>query len=123
MTKIKFTKSLKLAFKGIIAGIINERNINIQIAIGIFIIFLSLLLRIPKLQFILILVVSFLVIILELTNTVIEKIIDKVCPHYDKEFGLIKDIMAGVVLLSVILAIIVGIFILFEPLFFCLINA
>ena len=115
MGKNKFNRSLMFAIRGIAHGISTERNIKIQIAIGIFIIIISLVLRIPKLDFIIILLISFFVIILELINTSIERLIDKLHPNFDKEIGRIKDIMAGVVLISVILSIIIGIMILLEP--------
>ncbi|MDD5651020.1 MAG: diacylglycerol kinase family protein [Candidatus Nanoarchaeia archaeon] len=115
MKKNKFTKSVIIAINGIAHGVSKERNIKIQIIIGLFIIFVSILLKIPKIDFIVILLISFLVIILELINTSIEKLIDKLSPNFDKDYGKIKDIMAGVVLLSAILSVIIGLLLLFNP--------
>ena len=115
MKKNKFGKSVLFAVNGIAYGISKERNIKIQIIIGLFVILISILLKIPQTDFIIILLVSFLVIILELVNTGIDKLIDKLSPGFDKDYGKIKDIMAGVVLLAVILSVIVGFLILFNP--------
>jgi len=116
MTKTNFIKSFSFAIKGIFYGTSKEQNIKIQIMIGLFIIFLSIILRIPKIEFIIILIISFLVIILELLNTCFEKLIDLINPDYHIEFGKIKDIMAGVVLIGTILSILVGFLILYNPL-------
>jgi diacylglycerol kinase len=116
MMKNAFSKSLIVAFKGIAQAISSERNIKIQIIIGLLIIGLSLFLRIPKLEFLIILFTCFLVIILELINTSVERLLDKLHPGFDKEIGKVKDILAGAVLLSVLLSIIIGIVILLEPL-------
>jgi len=48
--------------------------------------------------------------------TAVEKLIDKLSPNYDKDYGMIKDIVAGVALLGAILSLVVGIGILIIPL-------
>ncbi|KYK26873.1 hypothetical protein AYK26_07050 [Euryarchaeota archaeon SM23-78] len=115
MAKPKFTKSVLTALRGIAHGFSKERNIKIQALLGLIVIIISLLLRIPRNEIILILFVAFLVIITELINTSIEKLIDIIHPKHHKEIGKIKDILAGAVLLSVILSIIVGLLILLKP--------
>lgn len=116
MGHIKFIGSFLVALKGIFYGISRERNIKIQIVIGLGVLVISFLLGISKIDFIILLSISFLVIILELINTCFEKLIDTITLEYHREFGKIKDMMAGAVLLSVILSVIVGFLILYEPL-------
>jgi hypothetical protein len=48
-------------------------------------------------------------------NRGFEKLIDLISPEYNKEFGKVKDVMAGVVLLTFIMAIVVSVLILYEP--------
>ncbi len=115
MVLFKFIKGVPIAMKGILHAISREQNLRIQILVGLFIIIISILLKIPKIEFIIILAVSFLVIILELINTTFEKLIDRLSPNYDKEYGKIKDTIGGVALLGVILSIVVGILILYKP--------
>ncbi len=115
MSKVSFTTSLKCAIKGILYGISKQRMLKILLLLGIFAIFASLMLRISKAYLITILIVVFLVIILELFNNNFERLIDLVSPEYHREFGEIKDTMAGVVLLSFILMVIVASLILYEP--------
>ncbi|MBU0959663.1 MAG: diacylglycerol kinase family protein [Nanoarchaeota archaeon] len=115
MKNTSFSQSFLFALKGISRGISDERNIKIQMVIGLGILTISLLLEISRIDFIIILSVSFLVIILELINTCLEQLIDFITLEPHKQLGTIKDIMAGAVLLSVILAVIVG-FIILSPL-------
>jgi diacylglycerol kinase len=115
MTKKKLSQSIMVALDGIAHGVSKERNLKFQFVIGLFIILISILLKIPKTSFIIILFMCFWVIIAELINTSIERLIDLLHPKEHDEIRKIKDMMAGAVLLSVILAIIVGILILYRP--------
>lgn len=115
MQKTNFIKSVKYALLGLAHGISTERNIKIQMIIGLGIIILSLLLQISRIEFILIIMVTFLVLSFELGNTALEKLLDRIHPDFDKDIGHVKDIMAGAVLLIVVLSMIVGLAILFEP--------
>jgi|SRR3989344_1204279 len=118
MKKNKFSKSLHTAILGITHSISTERNIKIQILTAIFVGILSILLKISKIELIFILLVSFFVIISELINTSFERLIDKLSPNFDNEYGKIKDIMAGAVLLSAILALIIGFLVLSKPILY-----
>jgi undecaprenol kinase len=115
MTRISFIQSALCAVRGLFHGISSERNIKIQIIIGGLIILTSILLEISKIYLITIIIVCFLVVILELFNRGFEKLIDLICPSYNKEFGKVKDAMAGVVLLTFCMAVIVSLLILGEP--------
>lgn len=111
----KILKSIWTALKGIAHGISKESNIIIQMIIALAVIVTSVLLRISNTQLTIIITVCFLVIILELINTSIEHLIDRISPKFDKEYGKVKDMMAGAVLLAALLAIIVGVIILCSP--------
>jgi len=115
MTKLSFRDSVLCATRGLFGGISNERNIKIQLLITLTAITTALLLNISKAYLITIVIVCFLMIILEMFNRGFEKLIDLISPEYNKDFGRIKDIMAGVVLLTFIMVIIVSFLILFEP--------
>ncbi len=115
MTKVGFIDSILCAARGLFRGISSERNLKIQIMLGAIVIFTAFLLNISKIYLITIIIVCFLILILELFNRGFEKLIDLVSPEYSKEFGRVKDIMAGVVLLAFSMEIIVGFLILYEP--------
>jgi diacylglycerol kinase len=115
MTRISFIESALCASRGLFHGISSERNIKIQMIIGGLIILTAVLLGISKIYLITIIIVCFLVVILELFNRGLEKLIDLISPEYNKEFGKVKDAMAGVVLLTFGMATIVSFLILYEP--------
>ena len=115
MTNKKFRESIITAMEGIACGFSSERNIKIQAIIGFLVIIIALLLGISKTNFILILIITFLVIIAELINTSLEKLIDFTHPKKHEEIKRVKDMLAGAVLLSVLLAVIVGLLILLTP--------
>jgi len=116
MTKINFRTSVLCATRGLFSGIASERNIKIQLLLITIIISLSLILNISKIYLITIIIVCFLVIILELFNRGFEKLIDLISPEYNKEFGKVKDAIAGVVLLTFTMAMLVSVLILYVPL-------
>jgi len=115
MTKISFIDSTLCAARGLFKGISNERNIKIQIIIGMFLIFTATILEVSKIYLITIIIVCFLVVILELFNMGFERLIDLISPEYNKDFGRVKDAMAGVVLLTFGLAAIVSFIVLYQP--------
>lgn len=58
-----------------------------------------------------------LVIVIELLNTAVEILVDKISPEYDRMAGIIKDVSAAAVLLTAMLAFVIGLAI-FIPKFF-----
>ena len=115
MTRINFRDSVLCATRGLFSGFSSERNLKIQLLVSIIIIFVSLLSGISKVYLITIIIVCFLVMILELFNRGFEKLIDLISPEYNREFGKVKDAMAGVVLLTFTMAMIVSLLILYNP--------
>jgi undecaprenol kinase len=115
MTNGTFRDSVFCATRGLFKSISNERNIKIQIIIGSVIILTGILLGISRVSLITIIIVCFLVVILEMFNRGFEKLIDLISPEYNKEFGKVKDVMAGVVLLTFAMAMTVSILILYQP--------
>jgi diacylglycerol kinase len=115
MTKTTFRDSVICASRGLFKGISSERNIKIQLILIFFIILATILLDVSKTYLITIIVICFLVVILEMFNRGFEKLIDLISPEYNKEFGRVKDIMAGVVLLTFIMVVVISIIILYHP--------
>jgi len=115
MSKRRFHENVWLALKGMADGISSERNIKIQVVIGIAIIIASVLLKISTVELGLIIFICFFVIIMEMLNTSLEKLLDKLRPEHDGDIGRIKDLVAGAVLLAVILSVILGFLILLGP--------
>jgi len=116
MTKVSFKDSAIYATRGLFGAISTERNIKIQIFIGLVITLTAVLLNVSKTYIITIIIVCFLVVILEMFNRGFERLIDLISPEYNREAGKIKDAMAGVVLMTFILAMIVSLLVLYHPL-------
>jgi diacylglycerol kinase len=112
----KFFISVRCAYHGIRYALATERNIRIHLLIFILVLIAALAFNISKIEFLLILLVSVVNFSLELANTAIERLADIVSPEYDEKIGVVKDVMAGAVLASSIIAILIGLFIFFEPL-------
>ena len=112
----KIIISVRCAFKGIRYAFATERNIRVHLLVFILVLIAGIAFGISKIEFLLIFAISAVNLSLELANTAIERLADKVSPVYDEQIGVVKDVMAGAVLVSSIFAIIFGLVIFFEPL-------
>ncbi|AZA76989.1 diacylglycerol kinase family protein [Chryseobacterium sp. G0186] len=109
MQKPPLHKSFLNAFRGLFAMVKTERNFQIELSAFIINLFLIFYLPLSRLDATLILIVSAAVLSAEIFNTAIEKICDIIQPNFDKRIGFIKDIAAGAVVLTAIVAVITGI--------------
>lgn len=112
----KLLKSFRYAFRGLKYVLKNEQNFQLEILGGIFIVILMFLFPTRNLEKIALFIVIFAVLVIELINTIFERVMDMLKPRVHPYAQLIKDIMAAAVLLSSIGAVIVGI-IIFYPYF------
>jgi undecaprenol kinase len=119
--KNKFKNSLKCAIRGLRYVIRNERNFRIELLIAIFVIFASVIFNIKIWEFVVVIFLITWVLITELMNTVVERVVDILEPRVHPFARLIKDIMAGVVLTSSVMSILVGLLI-FMPYIYNLLN-
>lgn len=110
----RFRRSLKHAFDGIKYALSHEKNFRIEMIVAIFIVFLIFLFKVKNWESILLILMIMWVIIMELINTVLERVVDILKPRIHPYARLIKDLMAAVVLISSVGSVIVGI-IIFYP--------
>ena len=114
LSRTKKRRKFKDSFKNCIDGLrfinINEDNFKREILLGIITLVLSYLLKIDKIEFIIIIIV----LVSEIINTAIERLVDLVSPKYNKLAGEVKDIAASSVLLMCIFSLVVGV-IIFVP--------
>ena len=68
----------------------------------------GVILRISRLEWIAVVLVSALVFCLEIVNTSIEALSDAVCPEWKPQIGKVKDLAAAAVLVAAIVAVAVG---------------
>jgi undecaprenol kinase len=110
----RFGKSLKHAFDGVYYAVCHEKNFRAEIAIAILVVVLIIAFKVKGWEAIILILMIMWVIILELINTVVERVVDILKPRIHPYARLIKDLMAAVVLISSIVAVVVGI-IIFYP--------
>ena len=76
--------------------------------LGLIAVILSYVLKISKLEFIIVIITIGLVLALELVNTSIENVVNMITKEYSPEAKVAKDIAAASVLIAAFIAIIVG---------------
>jgi diacylglycerol kinase len=104
--------SIKYALRGIRYTFNNESNFRFQCGIGFVVLFSSILLPLKTWEFLLVVLMTLLVLVLELFNTALEVFADLLVPRLHHQVAVVKDVMAGAVLLTAIGAVVVGSFIL-----------
>ncbi|MGM9876626.1 MAG: diacylglycerol kinase family protein [Bacilli bacterium] len=109
--KRKFSSSIKNCLEGINFVITNESNFKKEIVIGIIALLLSYILKISRIEFIIILIMIALVLTSEIINTSIEKVVDLYTKDYNNLAKIAKDVSAGSVLVMSIFSLLVGVII------------
>lgn len=99
------------AWKGILAVWKSEWNFRFHIFATLIVIGVGLIVSVSLLEWALLFIVIGMVLVSELINTAIEKTIDYIKPEIHPMARFIKDAAAGAVLVSSIVAVIVGILI------------
>lgn len=97
---IKLKKSFFYAAHGLVITFKNEQNFRIQIFIGLLVIIAMVIFKVQNYEAITLLLLIILVLVLELINTIFEKIIDILKPRIHSYVEMIKDVMAAAVLIS-----------------------
>ena len=109
-------RSFKNAFKGLGSLIKKEQNFRIHLIASIVILFAAIYFNIKLWQWCLIILMIASVLILEMLNTVFERLLDILKPRIHDYVGEIKNIMSGVVLVVSIASVIIAL-IIFIPYF------
>lgn len=112
----RFKKSLRHALDGLGYAISHEKNFRIELGIGLLVLLFIWFFKVKSWEAIVLLLMIMWVLIFELVNTVLERIVDILKPRIHPYARLIKDLMAGVVLISASVSIVVGVMI-FYPYF------
>ncbi len=112
--RFSLIKSFRCAIKGIVFVVQHERNMRIHIVAALYVAFFSAFYDFSRSEIVLLVITCALVMIFEVLNTSIEVIVDKISPKYSPLAKVAKDAAAGAVLLSAIMAVIVGIALFFD---------
>ena len=116
-----FLNAFKNALRGCTLAVKNERNIKIQLVAAVLVTIMGFLFRISSVEWAILVLTIFFVIVTECLNTAVEKTVDMITKKYDECAKNVKDIAAGAVLFSAMASVIVGI-IIFLPKILIYIN-
>ena len=107
----KMMQSFKFAFCGIKIIFEKEQVFKAMLFIAILVIIAMFYFNLPLIQKIILFTLIVFVLMLELVNSTIERVLDFICPQINPRVKEIKDMLAGLVLISCIGSIIIGILI------------
>ena len=108
MQERKFVESFNAAVEGFIYALKTERNMRVHFLAAFFFILLGVYLNFTYLEILALSVTVTLVLGSEMINTAVELIVDMIKSDFHPVARVVKDISAGVVLLTSINAVLVG---------------
>jgi diacylglycerol kinase len=104
--------SFRHAFSGLWYALRTQRNARIHLIFTLAILGIGLWLGLSRTEWCLILLAIGMVWMAELSNTVLEDVVDLQCPGYNPLAKTAKDVKAGVVVIASLTAVLVGILVL-----------
>lgn len=113
----KFFKSFVHAWRGICYLIKTERNARFHLGMTLLVGIFAVVLHVDRIEVALLFFAVVLVFAIEIINTAIENALDHLHPTQHYRIGIIKDALAGAVLISSIIAVVVGILIFLPHIF------
>ncbi len=117
MKKQPLDRSFGYAFEGIWNTVKSERNMQIHLGFTVCVIIAGFIFRISKIEWLLCLVLFGQVMSLELVNTALEAAVDVATDEWKPLAKKAKDAAAGAVLVSAIIAALIGLWIFIPRLF------
>ncbi|MEH7108638.1 MULTISPECIES: diacylglycerol kinase family protein [Bacillaceae] len=103
--------SFSYAITGIITAVKQERNMRFHLVSAIIVLFLSIYFSITKMEWLFVLFAIGGMLVLEMLNSAIERVVDLSTTEIHPLAKQAKDMAAGAVFLFAILSIVVGLFI------------
>lgn len=108
---------LSFAINGLIEAFKRERNFRIHLYVTGIVISISIYVKLTPVEWLFIITAIYFVLVAELINSLFERVIDYIKPDYHLQAKIIKDIAAGIVLLTASLSVIIGLIIFLPKLF------
>lgn len=109
---MKMLRSFGYAFRGIRHAWTQELSFRVQVIVAILVIITMLVLPVSFFQRLMLILMIAMVLVLEIFNTVVERISDILKPRVHPYVAAIKDLMAAAVLITSAAAAIIGLSIL-----------
>jgi len=114
---LRLMRSLTHAGRGILYTFRNERNFQVELTMAGTVMLLVLWLPVSRFEIMILILASVLVLVLELINTAVERVMDILKPRVHPYARVVKDVTAGAVFIASLGALILGVMIFF-PYFF-----
>jgi len=112
---LRFFKSFKYAFRGIVYCINNERNMRIHTVAALYVFVFSFFFKMSRTSYAILFLTVASVMMAELFNTVSEELSDMAAASFNPVVRIIKDMAAGGVLICAFFAVAVGICLFWQP--------
>jgi diacylglycerol kinase (ATP) len=109
-------ESFNNAFDGIVYALKTQRNMRLHFFAMVVVLLASLVLKIKKTDFLILVLTIAFVIVTEMINTAIEATIDLITQEYHPMAAIAKNVAAGAVLVAAGIALVVG-YLVFYPVF------
>lgn len=106
--------SFQYAVDGIVFVLQTQRNMKVHFLIGILVIFLAAMLNVTRLELLILVMTVGLVIAVEMLNTAVEEVVNLVTVKIHPLARAAKNVAAGAVLVTAVVAVAVGYLIFFE---------
>lgn len=116
MKQRSLVNSFNYAIEGIFYVLRTQKNMRTHFIVAFFVLFLSLFLKVGKIEFILLAISISMVLVAELINTAIESAIDITTTTFDPLAKIAKDVAAAAVLITALNAVVVGVIIFYGKL-------
>ncbi|AEE15113.1 diacylglycerol kinase [Thermodesulfobium narugense DSM 14796] len=110
-------KSFYFAIMGLLIAFKEERNLKIQLTMFFLLLAIGLILRFKPIEWIIVLLSSSIVIVSEIINSVVERIMDYINPEFDDRVKIIKDMSASFVLIACLFSVIIFLILIFNRFF------
>lgn len=107
----RLRKSFGYAFKGIDDVIKHEPNMKIHVVVAILVVIMAFILKVNIIEWIILVLLIGAVLAAETINTTIENLVDMYTKEYDENAKIVKDTVAGTVLILAITSAIIGLII------------
>ncbi len=98
----------RVAIRGIVFTFQTQRHMRFHLYVVFVVILLGIFVNLPLREMLVLLFTISLVVVAEMFNSAIEAVVDLVSPNYNPMAKFAKDIAAGAVLITTIIAIVVG---------------
>lgn len=106
--RLDIVKPFKVAMSGIVFTFKTQRHMRFHLYVVMIVLLLGFFLNLPLREMLVLLFTISLVLVAEMFNSAIEATVDLISPNYNPLAKFAKDIAAGAVLITTIIALVVG---------------